>query len=197
MINNYYTNHENPLNEVRSIISQKSADELANLVNNEDDIARLIGNLGEIQQMETIKESLKENVKRLALQNLDKEPMLIHEKEKLASLCDEINRAKNEYKSVQQQYDEQIGETNPEMIWVLLQTAASELERSTDEAAETFFTGEKTENEVTEFERRFIENRKRAHELKIKAEKFHELIQLSQSTSHLTSYQYIHGSGYR
>ncbi|CAF3158288.1 unnamed protein product [Rotaria socialis] len=197
MINSYYTNHENPLNEVRSIISQKNADELANLINNEDEIARLIGNLGEIQQMETIKESLKENIKRLALQNLDKEPMLIHEKEKLASLCDEVNRAKNEYKSIQQLYDEQIGETNPEMIWVLLQTAASELERSTDETAETFFTGEKTENEVTEFERRFIENRKRAHELKIKAEKFHELMQLSQSTSHLTSDQYIHGSGYR
>jgi len=28
--------------------------------------------------------------------------------------------------------DEKTGETNPEMIWVLLQTAASELERSTE-----------------------------------------------------------------
>jgi hypothetical protein len=28
--------------------------------------------------------------------------------------------------------DEQIGETNPEMIWVLLQTDASSLERDTE-----------------------------------------------------------------
>jgi hypothetical protein len=28
--------------------------------------------------------------------------------------------------------EEKTGETNPEMIWVLLQTAASELERSTE-----------------------------------------------------------------
>lgn len=28
--------------------------------------------------------------------------------------------------------EENLGETNPEMIWVLLQTAASEMERSTE-----------------------------------------------------------------
>ncbi|CAF3559340.1 unnamed protein product, partial [Rotaria sp. Silwood2] len=65
------------------------------------------------------------------------------------------------------------------------------------QTAEDFFIGEKTEEEVTEFERRFIEDRKRAHELKIKADKFHELMQASQATSFLNSNQYIHGSGYR
>lgn len=53
--------------------------------------------------------------------------------------------------------------------------------------AEDFFYGTKSEDEVTEFERRFIENRKRGHELKIKAEKFHELYQMSSATSYLNS----------
>ncbi len=51
--------------------------------------------------------------------------------------------------------------------------------------ADDFFYGTKSEEEVTEFERNFIEDRKRAYELKIKADKFNELIQMSQSTSYL------------
>ncbi len=63
--------------------------------------------------------------------------------------------------------------------------------------AEDFFYGEKTEEEVTDFERRFIEERKRAHELKIKAEKLNELMQMSQATSYLNSNQHNRTSGYR
>ena len=101
--------------------------------------------------METVKESLKENIKRLALRNLDKEPIFNHEKEKLGEVHDELNRVQDEYKTMKQIYgsivqngmtfetiffspilEEQTCETNPEMIWVLLQTAASELERATE-----------------------------------------------------------------
>jgi len=54
--------------------------------------------------METIKESLKENIKRLALQNLDKEPTLIHEKEKLRKLYDELNKGKEHYTVTRRKY---------------------------------------------------------------------------------------------
>lgn len=54
--------------------------------------------------MEMIKESLKENIKRLALRNLDKEPILIHEKEKLGELYEEINKAKEDYKLIREKY---------------------------------------------------------------------------------------------
>ena len=54
--------------------------------------------------METIKESLKENVKRLALDNLDKEPDLLREKEKLGQLYEELKKVKEEYNLVRQQY---------------------------------------------------------------------------------------------
>jgi hypothetical protein len=54
--------------------------------------------------MEIIKEKLKENIKRLALRNLDKEPILINEKEQLAAIYDELNKARDEYKSIRQQY---------------------------------------------------------------------------------------------
>jgi hypothetical protein len=63
--------------------------------------------------------------------------------------------------------------------------------------AEDFFYGEKSEDEVTDFERRFIEKRKHAHELKIKAEKFHELMQMSQATSYLNSHPSNRKSGNR
>lgn len=84
-----------------------------------------------------------------------------------------------------------------------MQSAAADLEQATEvrlsrqislgllfsfkDMAETFFIGSKTEDEVNAFERSFIEDRKRAHELKIKAEKFHELLQMSKSTSYLNS----------
>lgn len=63
------------------------------------------------------------------------------------------------------------------------------------QTAEDFFYGTKSEEEMTDFERRFIESRRRAHELKIKAEKFHELMQASQATAYL--HQYNRNSGYR
>ncbi|CAF0875981.1 unnamed protein product [Adineta steineri] len=188
-MNAYYANNDNGLNEVRNIISQKNSDDLSKLLHNNEEVTKLVGNLNEIQQMEIIKENLKENVKRLALRNLDKEPIFIHEKEKLEEVYNELNKVRDEYNKIRQQYEEQIGETNPEMTWVLLQTAASELERTTEETAEDFFYGEKTEEQVQEFERRFIEDRKRAHELKIKAEKFHDLLQMSGGSSFMSSNQ--------
>lgn len=94
---------------------------------------------------------------------------------------------------------------NPEMLWILLQSAASELERQTEvrnedlckektpslglfsskERADDFFYGQRTEEEVTDFERRFIEDRKRVHELKIKADKFQEIMSIAGATSFL------------
>ena len=54
--------------------------------------------------MEVTKESLKDNIRRLALRNLDKEPTLIHEREALEKLHEELNRSRAEYKAVRQQY---------------------------------------------------------------------------------------------
>jgi hypothetical protein len=54
--------------------------------------------------MEIIKRKLKENIRLLALRNLDKEPILINEKEQLAAIYDELNKARDEYKSIRQQY---------------------------------------------------------------------------------------------
>ncbi|CAF1082466.1 unnamed protein product [Adineta steineri] len=197
MMNGYYMNNERELNEARGIINQMNVDDLKKLMNNDNEVTKLVQNLSSIQQLETIRESLKENIKSLAMRNLDKEPTLIHEKEKLAELHEKLGKMREEYRSIRGQYDDQTGETNPEMIYILLQTAAADLERATEQTAEDFFYGEKSEEEVTEFERRFIEDRKRAHELKIKAEKFNELMQVSQSTSGLNFNQHIRSSGYR
>ncbi|CAF1270489.1 unnamed protein product [Adineta steineri] len=197
MMNGYYMNNERELNEARGIINQMNVDDLKKLMNNDNEVTKLVQNLSSIQQLETIRESLKENIKSLAMRNLDKEPTLIHEKEKLAELHEKLGKMREEYRSIRGQYDDQTGETNPEVIYILLQTAAADLERATEQTAEDFFYGEKSEEEVTEFERRFIEDRKRAHELKIKAEKFSELMQVSQSTSGLNFNQHIRSSGYR
>lgn len=57
-----------------------------------------------VQHLETIKESLKDTIKRLALSNLDKEPTLIHEKEKLAQLHEELRKVKETYDGIRGQY---------------------------------------------------------------------------------------------
>ena len=48
-MNGYYTNNENGLKEARNIISQKSSDELTRLMNNDDEIAKFVGNLNEVR----------------------------------------------------------------------------------------------------------------------------------------------------
>ena len=55
-----------------------------------------------------------------------------------------------------------------------------------------FFYGSRSEEEVAEFVRRFIDDRKTVHELKIKAEKFNELLQSSRGTSYLSRGQRYH-----
>ncbi len=54
--------------------------------------------------METIKENLKENLKRLASHNLGKEPTLIREKQKLAELHEQLGRMQEEYKNIRGKY---------------------------------------------------------------------------------------------
>lgn len=54
--------------------------------------------------MEIIRETLKERIRQLALSNIDKEPKLIAEKEKLRELYDELRQAIEKYKKVRQQY---------------------------------------------------------------------------------------------
>ncbi len=54
--------------------------------------------------MEQIQESLKEGIKRLALRNLEKEPILIHEKQKLSEMHEEIRQLKETYDRVRGQY---------------------------------------------------------------------------------------------
>ncbi|CAF4713074.1 unnamed protein product [Rotaria sp. Silwood1] len=132
MMNGYYNYNDGGLNEARSRINQMSFEDLKRLMNSDDEVTKFVRSLSELQQIETIKESLKENIKRLALCNLEQEPILIHEKQKLAQLHDELRKIKEKYDSIRGDYDDQTGETNPDMIYALLQTAASELERKTE-----------------------------------------------------------------
>jgi hypothetical protein len=48
IMNGGYTNNNNALNEARYIISQKNYDDLTKLMNNDDEIIKLIGNLSEV-----------------------------------------------------------------------------------------------------------------------------------------------------
>lgn len=48
MMNNYSANYETALNEVRNVISQKSTEDLNKLMQNDEEMNRLIGNLTEV-----------------------------------------------------------------------------------------------------------------------------------------------------
>lgn len=54
--------------------------------------------------MELMREQLKENVRKLALRNLDEEPILLDEKAKLQQTFEDLNRTMNEYKIIKGQY---------------------------------------------------------------------------------------------
>jgi hypothetical protein len=47
-MNGYYTNNEQGLNEARNVISQKNGDDLKKLMNNDDEVQKLVGNLNEV-----------------------------------------------------------------------------------------------------------------------------------------------------
>jgi hypothetical protein len=47
-MNGYYANHNNGLNEVRSVLQQKNTDDLSKLLNNPDEIGKLVSNLNEV-----------------------------------------------------------------------------------------------------------------------------------------------------
>ncbi|CAF1542540.1 unnamed protein product [Adineta ricciae] len=192
----FYTNNDSIFNEAQRLVERLSDDELKNLMTNDAEVTKFVQNLPEVQRLESIRESLRENNKRLAEENLKQQPNLAHEKKRLVEIHEQLRKMKEEYNSIRAQYDDQGSETNPEIAYVLLQTAASDLERKTEQTAEDFFYGGKTEDEVTDFERRFIEDRKRAHELKIKADKFQELLHVAQSTSSLNYNQPSRTSGY-
>ena len=47
-MSNFSNGNDNGMNEARSIIGQKTADELMKLMSSDDELAKLIGNLGEV-----------------------------------------------------------------------------------------------------------------------------------------------------
>jgi len=66
--------------------------------------------------MEIVRESLKENNKRIALRNLDKEPGFHQEKIKLAELFEEVNKVTDEYKALRQRYGRILKQKNNRLI---------------------------------------------------------------------------------
>ncbi len=100
--------------------------------------------------METTKENLKEKIRVIALRNLSQEPTLMLEKQKLVELYSELAKLRDQYKSIRGQYgrifqcvffchrnvsifvDDQTGEMSPEMIYIILQSAAADFERQTE-----------------------------------------------------------------
>jgi len=47
-MNAYYANNDNGLNEARNVINQKTDDDLQKLMNNDDEVIKLVGNLNEV-----------------------------------------------------------------------------------------------------------------------------------------------------
>ncbi len=49
MMNGYYTNNDNGLNEARGIINQMNVEDLKKLMNNDDEVTKLVRNLSEVR----------------------------------------------------------------------------------------------------------------------------------------------------
>lgn len=122
------------------------------------------------KKMVTQNELIMTQNKSLAEFNLSKEPELKQGRENLKQLMEQIEQVRN---SVMEKESRLKSNISAETALALLQTAATELEESSEELAEKFYA---KELDVDEFLERFQEKRKRMHLDRVKAEKMVELL---------------------
>lgn len=166
MTNNFYPSNDARLNEARRLLNELSVDDMQKLINNNGEMDRFIEKIPEVslfrsmfdiqpsdfiqvQQLESIRENMREKNRRLAERNLEKKPMLDLEKQKLVELHTQLAQLKEQYKRMRGQQgmsqsrfvlhtkfacisDDQNGEMTPDVIYTLLQSAATDLERSSE-----------------------------------------------------------------
>lgn len=163
------------------LLNHLTSDELKEMLNDDTKIDSFLKDINQVKDLETEKEMIIVRNKSLAEHNLSKEPLLKELKREMQEkseegeqLCTRIQGLLNDYKS-------KSAGISPDVTLALLQIAASEQEKSSDDIANEFLTGR---IDVEKFLEDFKPVREKMHLRKLKFEKMSELIRNGQNNGY-------------
>lgn len=169
--------------QLLGILKQCDKEQLNKYMEDDEACDVLIKSLDQYQSLLNEKENLEHMNRSMAQSNLELKPVLESQKAKLRDEIEQFERARKEYLDVKDAYEAQMsGQDNmsSSSIYNSLHTAAQRAEEETDKMADEFFSntsaGLHAEEELSLFQKQFLEARTQAHLMKIKAEKLKELI---------------------
>lgn len=172
-------------------ISPLSTEELKDLLNDDEKLDEKIDTVLEIFKAQ--KNSLFEENRSKAEENIAKEPLIIELKGKVAELNEEGKRCCEAVQEKLAKVQEKSGSVSQETALALLQTAAAESEENSEEILKQF-----TNNEIAveAFLEDFLNARKTMHLRKLKAEKMQELMRRqAQGVGPNPASRNMHGGG--
>ena len=164
-------------------------EQLNKYLNDDDALDILVKSSDEYQQLLAEKERLQQQNKRMAEENLRKQPILENVKTQLLQALKEFENAKKDYLTQREIFNTLKsgnggnGEMTLETVCSLLSSSAERAEEDTDKRADQFFNQSRslhTDEELADFQREFLEARTQAHIKKIKADKMKELMNSKQ-----------------
>ena len=168
--------------ELSATLKNCDKDQLNLYLNDEESFEVLVKSLSGYQELVTEKENLQQLNKSIAESNLGREPTLREYRLKLEEALRTFEEAKAEYLAVKQGYEAQQsvnGDMSLEGILTQLQMSATKAEDESGMNADDFFTklnASYSEEEVNNFQRKFLEERTQAHIKRIKADKLKEIL---------------------
>lgn len=171
MYGNYHQEPDYPA--ALSHLSHLDAEELKELLNNDDKFEDMMKDIKQFKDLETEKEMLIASNKSLAEFNLSKEPQLQEGKRRLMELSEKGEAISQRVESKLSEIRQRSGNSALETTLALLQTAAAETEEESEKIAEKFLDGEL---EVDDFLETFDSRRKLMHLRRVKADKMTELM---------------------
>lgn len=167
--------------QLYSILSNCDKDQLNKYMNDDEAADLLVASFEQYQELVAEKEHLEKLNKSTAERNLELEPTLENLKLKLRQAIGSFEKAKQEYLSLREASEMSAADgSNMSLssISTALENRAQRDEEETDRQADEFFcvmNSLKSEEELNNFQRQFLEARALAHIKKIKAEKMKEL----------------------
>ncbi|KAI0979654.1 hypothetical protein GJ496_001299 [Pomphorhynchus laevis] len=163
---------------LQSLLDRCSTGILQRCVEGRDNglLDNMISELDQVSSLSRHKDSLKEQNRSLAGDNLSFEPLLNEGKSRLHILHEEATRLSEEYDKLKLQYEEMSASRSPTMTWVLLKSSSSELDHETEVEVDKFFAAERTTEDIKSFIDDILEKRKQVHMMKIQSEKLENYI---------------------
>ncbi|RNA21988.1 vacuolar sorting-associated 37B [Brachionus plicatilis] len=168
--------------QLLQILNSCDKDQLNKYLNDDESADLLVKSMEQYQKLLKEKDDLQSRNRFLAESNLKLEPILNNLKAKLKEKIAEFEQVRKEYLSAKDFYEAHSfanSEFSLNSIYNSLRQNAIKEEESSDQAAEEFFytyNVQHTDEELANFQRKFLEERTQVHLKKIKADKLKELL---------------------